>query len=544
MSGLTGNQREHRTRFFVAGYFGFGNVGDEAVLATLLSDLRDIRPEADVVVTSERPEQTRRMHGVAAVSWRSLSEVIETMQQADHFIVGGGGLYNSYFDYGPTELLRQTDNYAQHIYDMPILARMLAVPSTIFSVGGGRIVGSFPRSQAALSLACASTVVVRDSVSAAFFRELGLASEAVHRAADPAFRLPEIDLGKVDGFFRDSLIWCERERPVLVVVRHWLDLPERFIDDFAAALTNLARYLRRAVLFIPFDCDLHSGDLLSDDADMIDRMSSRLPDDVPHRVFVGDHHPSLVSRLFAATSAVVSMRLHGCILAVRHAVPLVAVAYDPKVRAVLEDIDLHDAIINPTAVREPLSLQRIAEPFLTAAGQVRLRRARDRAQELSASVRSHLERSIAKAELTPLPDELRRLQEDLTRRFVRARAAYDQHPEPMMATLRTAVNTGEAGLGFALATAVCAFDNQRAEAYYLRGTTREALRPGRATSLADLDEAVALGFSLDWVEFVKACIFVASGERERAMELLGRLEARAPDHPGLDALKVSLSAVR
>jgi hypothetical protein len=56
----------------LAGYYGFGNTGDEAILASILAGLRQAVPSAKAIVLSGDPEKTRAEHGVEAVGWRNL----------------------------------------------------------------------------------------------------------------------------------------------------------------------------------------------------------------------------------------------------------------------------------------------------------------------------------------------------------------------------------------------------------------------------------------------------------------------------------------
>ena len=50
----------------ISGYYGFGNAGDEAVLAGLVDTFRAAIPGVSLSVASADPEATRRMHGVDA----------------------------------------------------------------------------------------------------------------------------------------------------------------------------------------------------------------------------------------------------------------------------------------------------------------------------------------------------------------------------------------------------------------------------------------------------------------------------------------------
>ncbi len=55
-------------RVVISGYYGFGNLGDEAVLAAMLAALRPRLPHASFVVVSADPAATTRGHRVDAVS--------------------------------------------------------------------------------------------------------------------------------------------------------------------------------------------------------------------------------------------------------------------------------------------------------------------------------------------------------------------------------------------------------------------------------------------------------------------------------------------
>ncbi|HET8776301.1 MAG TPA: polysaccharide pyruvyl transferase CsaB, partial [Candidatus Limnocylindria bacterium] len=62
-------------RLVISGYYGFGNAGDDAVLAGMLELLgRAGLDRADVSVLSADPPATRQAHDVRAVSrWNALA---------------------------------------------------------------------------------------------------------------------------------------------------------------------------------------------------------------------------------------------------------------------------------------------------------------------------------------------------------------------------------------------------------------------------------------------------------------------------------------
>ena len=59
----------------IAGYYGYGNTGDEAILATMIFDLQITFPKVDICVISENPEETIKIHKVEAISLNDMDEI-------------------------------------------------------------------------------------------------------------------------------------------------------------------------------------------------------------------------------------------------------------------------------------------------------------------------------------------------------------------------------------------------------------------------------------------------------------------------------------
>ena len=54
-------------RIVISGYYGFGNAGDEAMLAAILEAILEVVPDADITVISGNPKVTAERHGIKAV---------------------------------------------------------------------------------------------------------------------------------------------------------------------------------------------------------------------------------------------------------------------------------------------------------------------------------------------------------------------------------------------------------------------------------------------------------------------------------------------
>src|SRR5438105_4709078 len=90
---------------FLVGYYGFGNVGDEAILSTILTEFHASRPQARIVVASGDPAQTSAAHRVEAIPWNDMAAIHRAVQACDLVLIGGGGLFHDYWGVDPDTFL-------------------------------------------------------------------------------------------------------------------------------------------------------------------------------------------------------------------------------------------------------------------------------------------------------------------------------------------------------------------------------------------------------------------------------------------------------
>ena len=76
----------------ISGYYGFDNIGDESILRTLVSSLREHIPDCSLTVLSHNPTSTREKYGVEAVDRMSPVAILRAVKKCDMLISGGGSL--------------------------------------------------------------------------------------------------------------------------------------------------------------------------------------------------------------------------------------------------------------------------------------------------------------------------------------------------------------------------------------------------------------------------------------------------------------------
>lgn len=76
-------------RLVLSGYYGFYNVGDEAILQSIIKALHEEDPTLELVVLSNDPDYTRKMYGVEAVNRWDIRAIYKEIKRSNGLISGG-----------------------------------------------------------------------------------------------------------------------------------------------------------------------------------------------------------------------------------------------------------------------------------------------------------------------------------------------------------------------------------------------------------------------------------------------------------------------
>jgi polysaccharide pyruvyl transferase CsaB len=328
-------------RVVIGGWYGAANLGDEMILGAFLEWIR----EADGVPTviSVNPHYTRGMHDVNAVGYNDLPAIVEAVAAADLLLLGGGGLFQDYDVFDARSLARfpaaNVSQFAQFLF----LADELGVDTAVLAQGVGPLRGDEARAVAAEVFQRAGTSSVRDEESALLLRAIAV-ERPVAIAPDPAWTLRTTPIEPASRY--PALAG----RPVMaLVLRDW-PFDRRWEDAFVAAYDD-ALPRDWGCLWLDFS---RAPDAVLERPlydEIAPRLAARLPR-LTHVVWDGMRLQDAAA-LIAGSDALIAMRLHGVLLGHLAALPVVALEYDGKVKA------LGDALGVPAALRMPL--EEIAE---------------------------------------------------------------------------------------------------------------------------------------------------------------------------------------
>lgn len=298
-------------RVLLSGYYGFGNLGDEALLDVIVSQIRTRFPYAEIDVLSASPDETAHRLRVSATPRWSGRDVRAAIRRADVVLSGGGGL------------LQNATSLRSLLYYVGILqqAGKAKRKSMVFaqSIGPLDVFGRFVVREGCRAVTRAT---VRDARSRDLLASL-LPETPVEQTADPVFLY---DAPESDVDLSSEGLGPQSEPYAIVSVRKVAAFKDGIVP-IARAVDRLSAKYGIRVAFLPLggvqDAEVSTT--------IIRRCESRpllLPECPLPRA----------AAILSRAHVVIGMRLHALIFAARYGVPFAAIPYDPKVSSLCDDL--------------------------------------------------------------------------------------------------------------------------------------------------------------------------------------------------------------
>lgn len=291
-------------RAVLCGYYGMGNGGDEALLASLLQMLPEgVTP----IVLSGNPAQTRDRYQVEAIHRKDAIAVVQAIRRSQGFIWGGGSL------------IQDATSAISPLYYLGLM--QLAQRSGLTTVAWAQGIGPLNRSQtrwlARQTFANCTTVSVRDHGSAALLTEWQIPFTL---APDPVWALAS---QPVAG------LWELPAPRVAVNLRSHPHLTPARLETLTQALIAFQKATQTCILLVPFQA--------SQDLAIAQSIQPQLPG-VSKILQLED--PQQLKGVFRGVEMAIAMRLHSLIMAAAEECRCFALSYDPKVSRLMHDLSL------------------------------------------------------------------------------------------------------------------------------------------------------------------------------------------------------------
>ena len=294
-------------KIVMSGYYGFDNVGDEAILFSIIQALREVDPTIGITVLSNQPEKTASTYGVEAVNRWDLKQINKVMKQCDGLISGGGSLLQD------ATGLKSIPYYT----GIMKIAQWFKKPVFVYAQGMGPINKEISR-KIVKHVLKKTRITVRDEASKSLLREIGLKND-IEIVPDPVLGITLKD--HQSGWWNTQSF----QNPVITVsVRDWpsnVDFKKKIAESL-----DLAANDGKTIVFVPMHGQ-HD-----------DETSRELAKLMKQKSFIAPYDASIEEKIIiiGKSNLLVGMRLHALIFSSIMDTPFIALSYDPKIDAFAE----------------------------------------------------------------------------------------------------------------------------------------------------------------------------------------------------------------
>jgi polysaccharide pyruvyl transferase CsaB len=313
----------------ITGSYGGLNLGDEAILQSIVAQLRRDRPQVEITVFSRDAEDTKRRHGVErAVPVRKLSraEVAPEIERLDLLILGGGGIL---YDADARTYLREV-----------ALAKEQHVPVMVYAIGAGPLENVDVQKAVADALEGVERITVRERAAQQVLEHAGVHRE-ITVTADPALLLRPEPLPR--GVLRTEGLEGRRRLIGMSVREPGVAAPDLDVKQYHNLLANAADFMvdrfDADVVFVPMERSVL-------DTQHSHAVIARMLRAQRATVLKGEYTSGQLLSLMNRFDFALGMRLHFLIFAAVQGTPFVALPYAGKVSGFLEALGLPSPPLN------------------------------------------------------------------------------------------------------------------------------------------------------------------------------------------------------
>lgn len=334
-------------RGVIFGNFGAMNLGDEAILAGELKELKKVS-NLKVHVVSRNPGEIERVHHAKSISLFNVVKIINEVRESDFIIVGGGGI-----------MCKSDRNLIGLTYQIYTLILSLLLPKlfkkNIYAVGIGvyRNTNPFILYVAILLLRSVKLLTVRDFHSHELLREKNVKSTLFK---DNSFLMDLLSKKTVQKykFFENKYNTGKKN------IGFALMKPDGKLDE-ERAIKRIIAYVKKHYKesnFWFYSCDFQGN--YYNDRKFSEKVYDRIKKEVgsgPVCFFIPENwSPQKFFSSFKLMDYFVTMRLHASIFAYRNNIKFESIPYDIKCVSFLESIGKSQNMVSDAAATENKSV--------------------------------------------------------------------------------------------------------------------------------------------------------------------------------------------
>lgn len=305
----------------ISGYYGFRNIGDDALLKSILKDLKSFKPDIRLMVLSRIPAGTARDFQVPSINRANIIRIWQAMRKSKAFIYGGGNL-----------LQDNTSTRSLFFYlSMVWLAKRLDLKVMFYANGIGPLKKSLNRLLTKKIMNKVDVITLREALSFDELKHMEISKPRILLTADAALTVMDgydsIGTGIVERLGLDNgkplLGISLRKYPGHEKVEH-----EKYETVIARAIDHMADRYGIYPVFFPMQ---HP-----EDVPILENVAAKMQNGsyiVKDKLDIQETY-----ELISSFRMLIAMRLHALIFSTVAAVPMIGLVYDPKIQGFLDCI--------------------------------------------------------------------------------------------------------------------------------------------------------------------------------------------------------------
>lgn len=304
-------------KIVISGYYGFNNIGDEAILAAMISSINDAITDAEIIVLSKKPQLSCNKYDAKQINRKNIFKIISEIKKCDLLISGGGGL------------LQDVTSSRSILYYLSIMniGKILKKKVMVYSQGIGPINKPLNRTLTKYVLNKIDFITLRDEKSQEFLKKINVDNKNINITADPVLGLKKGDLNLGYKILKNLGLKDDKKRTVGFSIRG-RDKSEKSINIIANVCDKIIDEFEVDIVFIPFHQE--------EDMKIIEDIKSKMKSNaIGLKELDVEETLSIIGNL----DLLVGVRLHSLIFGAIMNTPMIAISYDPKIDSFMEYLD-------------------------------------------------------------------------------------------------------------------------------------------------------------------------------------------------------------
>lgn len=313
----------------ISGYFGFDNIGDEAILYETIKLLKEnnINP----IVLSKNPNKTMEEYSTSSIQRDNFNLVIKTIKNSNGLISGGGSLLQD---------VTSWRNIPYYLFIIEI-ANFFKKPIYFHAQGIGPLNKRLSSLMVKNSLKKCETLSVRDINSAKIIKEDLKIKKNLEIINDPALFLKKEEKTLLPEHINDFL----NKRPLFLSIKNSKH-NNKVLNEMKSFLKEIKKD-NIPIISLPFH---YRQDL---------EITKNILKDYPNKIIIEDNLTiSQILEIIENCNMVLGTRLHSLILSANRITPFIGISYDPKIDEFLSQFNK-----KPTCYIEEIDKNKLLKEF-------------------------------------------------------------------------------------------------------------------------------------------------------------------------------------